>query len=284
MKAASLILVLAAALTAMVACNRTTATAGKGDGTLASESAGAPGRADSNTPSHDLTGVWRRSRRAPDNKRKYTVFELALAFTTDEPAMTPWGKTRFEANKPSFGAHAVPYANSNDPDEQCFPPGVPRVYLERGEPFEILQTPGKVVMIFEYDHYVRQIFTDGRQHPKEPVPSWMGDSIGRWDGDTLVVDTVGFNDKTWVDMVGHPHSEDMHVVERIRRGPHETLSIDLMIDDPKAYTKPWGGHMIFDLKPDWSLGEMVCEDNMTFNNFQKMQAPSSAPSAPNDAK
>jgi hypothetical protein len=221
----------------------------------------------------DLSGVWRKSRKAPDRTRKYTVFELALAFTVDEPVMTPWAEARFKANKPSFGARAVPYADSNDPDARCFPPGVPRIYLERGEPMEILQLPGKVVMVFEYDHFIRQIYTDGRQHPKEMVPTWMGDSIGRWEGDTLVVDTVGFNDKTWLDMVGHPHSEGLQVAERIRRVGHDQLAIDLTIDDPKAYAKPWGGHMIFDRKVDWSLGEMICEDNITFDDFQKKQRP-----------
>ena len=101
----------------------------------------------------------------------------------------------------------------------------------------------------------------------------MGDSIGRWEGDTLVVDTVGFNDKTWLDMVGHPHSEGLQVAERIRRVGHDQLAIDLTIDDPKAYAKPWGGHMIFDRKVDWSLGEMICEDNITFDDFQKKQRP-----------
>jgi hypothetical protein len=97
----------------------------------------------------------------------------------------------------------------------------------------------------------------------------MGDSIGKWEGDTLVVDTVGFNDKTWLDNDGHPHSEDLHVVERIRRASHDTLTFDITIDDPKAYTKSWSGHMIFELKPGWNLGEMVCEDNITFSDMQK---------------
>ena len=124
-------------------------------------------------------------------------------------------------------------------------------------------------MLFEYDHFVRHIFTDGRNHPKDLPSTWMGDSIGKWDGGTLVVDTVGFNDKTWLDNDGHPHSEDLHVVERIRRVNHDTLTIDTTIDDPKAYTKPWGGHAIYELKPDWNLEEMICEDNITFSEMQK---------------
>jgi hypothetical protein len=128
---------------------------------------------------------------------------------------------------------------------------------------QIVQVPGEVLMIFEYDHFIRAIYTDGRPHPKDLDPTWMGDSIGKWEGDTLLVDTIGFNDKTWLDMVGHPHSEALHLSERIRRVDHDTLQDDLTINDPKAYTKPWSGQQIFELKPSWRLGEYICEDNMT---------------------
>ena len=219
--------------------------------------------------SPDLTGVWSRSRRPPDRAHRYTLFQLLFSISIEEPPMTAWAEARFKANKPQFGPSAVPIADSNDPIGKCFPPGVPRIYLIRAEPMEIVQVPGRVIMLFEYDHFVRQIYTDGRQHNTDLGPTWMGDSIGTWHGDTLVVDTVGFNDKTWVDMAGHPHSDAMHLVERIRRIDHNTLQDDLTIDDPKAYTKPWGGRLTFVLKPGWSLGEMVCEDNANFNDFQK---------------
>jgi hypothetical protein len=183
--------------------------------------------------------------------------------------MTPWAEAKFKAAKPNVGPNAVTLSETNDPITNCFPPGVPRIYLIRGEPVEIMQTPGKVVMLYEYDHFVREVYTDGRQHPKDLNSTWMGDSIGKWEGDTLVVDSVGFNDKTWLDNDGHPHTEDLHVVERLRRVSHDTLTIDVTIDDPKAYTKSWSGHMIFELKPDWNLGEMVCEDNITFSDLQK---------------
>lgn len=134
---------------------------------------------------------------------------------------------------------------------------------------EIIQIPGRVIMLFEYDHFVREVYTDGRQHPKDLNPTWMGDSIGKWEGNTLVIDTVGFNDKTWLDNDGHPHSEELHIVERIRRVSHDALTIDFTIDDPKAYTKSWGAHTTFQLEPDWNLGEMACEDNVNFNDLQK---------------
>lgn len=217
----------------------------------------------------NLNGIWRRSRRPPDTSRRYTIFELAMSFASEKPTMTPWGEAKFRANKPNLGPNGVSLAQSNDPVINCFPPGVPRIYLQRGEPLEIIQQPGRIIMFFEYDHFVRQIYTDGRQHPKDLAPTWMGDSIGKWEGDTLVVDTVGFNDKTWLDAIGHPHSEELHLVERIRRVNHDTLTIDITIDDPKTYTKTWGGRALFELKPSWSIGEMICEDNVNFVDMQK---------------
>jgi hypothetical protein len=219
----------------------------------------------------DLSGVWRRSRKPPDNKRRYTIYELSMSLTNEEPPMTAWGLEKFKANKPNLGPHAVPLSQTNDPVATgCFPPGVPRVYLQRGEPMEIFQVPGRVLMLFEYDHYVRQIFTDGRQHPRDVNPSWMGDSIGHWEGNTLVVDTTGFNDKTWLDQEGHPHSEQLHLIERIKRPSHDSMTIDFTIEDPKAYTKPWTVHATFELKPAWTIAEMICEDNGNFSNLQKI--------------
>ena len=226
-------------------------------------------KAQTPAPPADLSGVWRRSRRAPDKARKYTIYELAFSISSEKPPMTPWAEEKFKANKPNVGPNSVSIAETNDPIVQCFPPGVPRIFLIRGEPVEIANIPGRVLMLFEYDHFVRNIYTDGRQHPKDLNPSWMGDSIGKWEGDTLVIDTVGFNDKTWLDNDGHPHTEDLHVVERLRRVNQDTLTIDTTIEDPKAYTKPWGGHATYELKPDWNLGEMVCEDNVNFDDLQK---------------
>lgn len=226
-------------------------------------------KAHAGAPPVDLSGVWRRSRRAPDKARKYTIYELAFSLSLEKPPMTPWAEEKFKANKPNVGPNSVSIGESNDPILQCSPPGVPRIYLVRGEPVEIAHIPGRVLMLFEYDHFVRNIFTDGREHPKDLNPSWMGDSVGKWDGDTLVVDTVGFNDKTWLDNDGHPHTEDLHVVEHIRRVNHDTLTIDTTIEDPKAYSKPWGGHAIYELKTGWNLGEMVCEDNITYSDMQQ---------------
>jgi hypothetical protein len=218
----------------------------------------------------DLTGVWRRSHQPPDNARKYTMYEIAGTLSNEKPPMTPWAESKFKAAKPNVGPRGVPLSQSNDPVTKCFPPGVPRIYEIRvGQPFEIMQVPGRVIMFFEYDHFVRQIFTDGRPHPKDLITSWMGDSIGTWDGDTLVVDTIGFNDKTWLDGDGHPHSDGLHLVERIRRTCHDAMSIDFTIDDPKAYSKPWAAHNNFELRPGWNIGEVVCVDDIA--NFLDTQ-------------
>ncbi|HEV2985260.1 MAG TPA: hypothetical protein VGX46_12780, partial [Vicinamibacterales bacterium] len=98
---------------------------------------------------------------------------------------------------------------------------------------------------------------------------WLGDSIGRWDRETLVIDTIGFNDKTWVDRAGHPHSDALHVVERLRRIDQNTLQNDITIEDPKAYSRPWGGQIRFQSRPTWNITEMVCEDNINFDEFLK---------------
>jgi len=217
----------------------------------------------------DISGVW-------NVKGSPATRYFSYTFSKDEPSMTPWAEERFKKNKPSFGPRAV--EDSNDPVNPttvsalgCFPPGMPRMYLQPF-PLEIIQTPGRVIEFFEFGHYVRQIWTDGRPHDTALGPTWLGDAIGKWDGDTLVVDTIGFNDKTWVDRGGHPHSDQLHLTERIHRVDHNTLQDEITIEDPVAYTKPWGGTMTFALHPKWSIGEMICEDNINFDEFLKNEA------------
>ena len=186
--------------------------------------------------------------------------------------MTPWAEALFKANKPSFGPRSA--GDSNDPTNPttgssvgCVPPGVPRIY-QHPFPMEIIQVPSRVIMFFEYGNYVRQIFTDGRKH-QNLTPTWMGDSIGRWEGDTLIVDASGFNDKTWIDSEGHPHSDALHVVERIRRMDHDHLVDEITVDDPETYTKTLTTKRVFDFEQGWNIAEFVCEDSDVFLNFQK---------------
>ena len=198
-------------------------------------------------PVPDLSGVWME--RAD-----------AITFSKTEPALQPGAAAQFRAAKPGYGPRAT--ADSQDPILSCQPPGMPRILLIPF-PMQIVQLPGEVIMLFEYDHMVRHISLDRREHSKEFGPTWMGDSIGRWEGNTLVVDTIGLNEESWLDQVGHPHSDALHIVERIRRVDRETLQIDITFDDPKAYVKPWTGQQVFTLKPTWHLAEYVCEDNMS---------------------
>ena len=230
-----------------------------------------PHNAKSQAGPADLTGVWSWTRHPPDNTRKYTLDELIGTLGTAVPPMTPSGQAKFNAAKPNRGPHAVLLTQTNDSVLTCSPPGVPRIYsIGLGLPFEIIQIPGRVIMIFEYDHFVREIYTDGRQHAADLNPTWMGDSIGSWEGDTLVVDTIGFNDKTWLDQLGHPHSDALHTVERIRRVSHDSITDDITMDDPKTYMKPWVARIVFDSRPGRKIEEHVCEDFLNSTGLQKI--------------
>ena len=215
------------------------------------------------TPLHDLAGVWTQYPRIGGRSGDSGGF----VFSKEEPPMTPWAEAKYKAAK---AVHVGGYAGeSDDTTMTCFPPGVPRIYLFNF-PMEIFQVPGRVLIVHEFGHYIRQIFTDGRPHSKDLIPTWMGDSIGKWEGDTLVVDTVGFNDKTWLDQVGHPHSDALHLVERIHRVVPDLLQIDFTFDDPKAFTKPWTGTKQFKLRPDWQIAEYVCEENFSNKEIEQI--------------
>ncbi len=128
-------------------------------------------------------------------------------------------------------------------------------------PSKIVQTPGEVVVFNELDGTYRQIYTDGRKHTPDPQPSWLGYSVGRWEADTLVVDTVGFNDKSWLDALGHPHSEALHLTERFHRRDFGHMDLEIMIDDPRMYTRPFRIKYAQRLLPDTDLLENVCTEN-----------------------
>jgi hypothetical protein len=151
--------------------------------------------------------------------------------------------------------------NSKDaPGAHCLPRGI----TSAGAlfPYKLVQTPTLLVMLFEDDipsH--RQVFLDGRSHPKDPNPMWMGHSIGRWEGDTLVVDTVGMRGDTVFDVTAAPHSDKIHVTERIRRLSPTKLEDQFVVEDPIAFTRPWRVVRTYDLKPDWQITEYVCEEN-----------------------
>jgi len=190
------------------------------------------------TSAPDLTGVW-----------LIDHFQPALFPKGTTPPFTPWGETQFKKADSTV----------NDPNLACLPHGVPRVMFVP-LPVEIFQVPGKVLMFQEAGNEIRQIHLD-RGHPKDLDGTYNGDSVGKWEGGTLVVDTIGFNEITWVDHVGLPHTDALHVIERIHRADHDTLVDDFTIEDPKAYTKPWTASQTYHLKPGWEIAEYVCDNN-----------------------
>jgi hypothetical protein len=201
--------------------------------------------ADSFSP-HDLSGVWFIS--------EYHQNILP----NEDPPFQPWAAALYK--KRNYEKEHSEPDRGPDPVPRCIPPGIPRTMIQP-LPWEIVMAPDRVVMIFEFQSLVRQIFTDGRGHSKDLDPTYMGNSIGHWDGDTLVVDTIGFNGKTWIDPKGLPTTGALHVTELIRRVSHDTLSDDYTIDDRKAYTKPWTVQKLFTLHPDWQIKEYVCAEN-----------------------
>ena len=148
--------------------------------------------------------------------------------------------------------------SKQDPEANCLPAGIPR-----GSPYpwRIVQTPTHYFMLFEGNiHSYRQIFMNA-QHPEDPDPSWYGHSVGHWEGNTLVVDTVGFNDKFWFDYKGHPHTEKLHTVERYTRIDQGHMNIEVTIDDPGAYEKPFTTVGKAVLMPGAELLEYICQEN-----------------------
>ena len=153
------------------------------------------------------------------------------------------------------GVHAAEESDAN-----CLPQGVPKINATP-VPFKIVQNPDEAIILYEAFGIYRQVFMDGRELPKDPNPSWMGYSIGKWDKDALVVETAGFNGKTWLDQAGHPATEALQVTERFRRPDFGHLTIEVTINDPKAYTKPWTITEEMHLLADTDLLEFVCSEN-----------------------
>ena len=149
--------------------------------------------------------------------------------------------------------------SKDDPEANCLPTGVPRI---APYPWRIIQTSTHIFFLFEGNiHSYRQIFIDGRKHPEDPDPTWYGHSIGHWEGNTLVVDTIGFNDKFWFDFRGHPHTERLHTIERYTRKDLGILVNEVTIDDPGAYSKPFKVTFTAQLRPGEELLEYICQEN-----------------------
>jgi hypothetical protein len=206
----------------------------------------------------DLSGIWQ----AAAEPRGLGLFGLGESpnskyfrdilsdFKPGEEPLTPAGAEIMRRHSQPGGPLS--------PSLNCLPDGVPHADL-LPEPFKIIQTPGVTLMLYEVETTFRQIFTDGRKQLTDPQqPSWMGYSVGKWDGDTLVVDTVGFNDLSWLDARGHGHSEEMRVEERFHRRDFGHMDVAVTITDPKTFTKPVSINFVEELLPDTDLLEHYC--------------------------
>jgi len=227
----------------------------------------------------DLSGVWEEPLYHPDGGqvRSDVCGEPACArllgaprvtdITVVAPQLLPAAEQKYNALKEGIeDPNAAPPATANPWFSACLPDNPARMMLRQVVGFELRQFPDVVLILFggpagEADHAVRRIYVDGRGHPSNLKPTWMGHSIGRYDGDTLVVDTIGIKEGRWVDNQGHPHSDALHVVERIRR-VGKSLEVEVTVDDPKTYSNIWSKKIVRGLAPPgpgfWE--DVLCEE------------------------
>jgi hypothetical protein len=208
----------------------------------------------------DLSGTWHTSAGYFGN--------LGRDLKQGEIQMLPWADAQVKENQTNL--------HKNDPMVGCLPPGVPRVNLGGSSgmphPFKVVQTPTLVVFLYETstNQTFRQVFLDGRGFPADMNPTWLGYSIGRWEGDTLVVNTTGFNGRAWVDTgSGHPQTDAAKVTERFTRRDIGHMDIEITIDDPKAYMKPWTAKVPVNLIADSDLIETFCENERDIHRMDR---------------
>ena len=193
----------------------------------------------------DLNGVWQRPY-VPDVTKNGAGQQ-----GVPELAFTPWGADQWKSYDP---------AKNGDYTGSCLPFGLLRS-INSPHALQIVQTAKYVTLLFEQNTWFHVIPIDGRAHPGDLDPTWFGNSVGNWEGDTLVVDTIGFNGYTRIDTVGHPHSDALHVIETFQRSDAGHIAYTVTVVDPKTYTKPWKNLRTFTLRPDWELLEYSCEEN-----------------------
>jgi hypothetical protein len=202
----------------------------------------------------DLSGLWMRVRNP--NER---VTTLAMGPNVEDfmrpgekiPPLLPAAEALHQKRMANFMA--------DRPSAHCLPHSIPDEMLLQN-PIKIVQNPGVTFLLYEQYTLYRQIFTDGRTHVAVSSPAWLGYSIGKWEGDWFVVDTRGFNDKSWIDDSGRPHTEALHTIERFRRRDFGHMDVEITIDDPQAYTKPWSFPLQFEFLADTEFIESVCEN------------------------
>lgn len=221
-------------------------------------------------PRHDISGTW------DPGEVGIQIFGAA-AMPADgkpghEPPYTPAGLEALKRNKPNGGNAGFTPEENNDPAFICDPQGTPREDLYEMRTTQIVQSPLKIQMLYTFNRIWRVIWLDGRELPKDPEPRWFGYSVGKWmDDTTLVVETTGLDDRTWIDRAGRPHSSDLRVEERFHRVDHDHLELSVTIIDPKMYTKPWVAmdKMRFELQPDdFDVREFICAPS-EFQEYNK---------------
>jgi hypothetical protein len=216
----------------------------------------------------DLTGVWHINNRAQSEltSTKDENGQVRLAGQPGGPGYSGnvlrdvKGENIETALAAKVRAARLADGTRPDPSLFCLPWGLPVNSLV-AEVVKFIQAPKEIVAIYEVDNSYRQIYLDGRPLPKDPNPSWLGYSTGHWDGDTLVVETEGFNDRTWLDMSGHSHGEQLHLTERYRRTDYGHMQIEMTFTDPEFYTKPFSIKIEHQLVPDSDILEAYCAEN-----------------------
>ena len=203
----------------------------------------------------DLSGVWEvvGDTVMPTDGRvrsKY-IYNIAADLPGGAP-FQPWAKKLHDERQKALGVGA--------PTERCLPHGIPDAMLTRTLPFKMVQMPALTIILYEEFNNWRQVYTDGRPLPVDPQPAWLGYSIGRWEGDTFVIETAGFNDKTWLDAGGTPHTEALRTLEKFRRTDFGHMDAEFTFDDPKTFTRPWSAKVKFNLLPDTDLLEHHCDN------------------------
>lgn len=204
----------------------------------------------------DLSGVWQ------GGSLSFAIGEQNAA-RVSPPGGPPPGKPEPPPYTEAAMKIVEEYRNRrgiDDPMARCLMVGVPRI-TGMPMPFQITQTPNQILFLYEAFHAFRIIPTDGRAHPDDRMPSFMGDSVAHWEGDTLVVDVIGFNDKTWLNGVGTFHTEALHVVERYTRVDFDTILYEAVMEDPKVFTKPWTLRSTIRLRPEDRVREYECGEN-----------------------
>jgi len=192
----------------------------------------------------DFGGVWQTPRMADITR------DEACCKGAGQLPYTPYGKQLWD----SYDASKGDYAGS------CLPFGLMRS-VGGPHPVQIVQNDKYISFLWEQNSWFHVTPIDGRPHPKDPEPTWFGNSVGHWEGDTLVIDTIAFNGKTRLDTNGHPHSDQLHTIERYTRPELGHIDYVVTIDDPKVYTKRWDSVRRFTLRPDWEIMEYSCEEN-----------------------